>query len=150
MNGFIKLRKKLAFSWTKQTSSKCFSTKMDKSSGWIKKNKNEWIVHQWYFGTKIVLTYCVKKMFLWSRKTFEIRGWSLRIFNCFEITRTIYSNSERSEQFLIENNICSNWHFIWTRTIFFHSRSEQFSKQSTNYFYSTALFQENFFFYNRT
>jgi hypothetical protein len=26
-------------------------------------------------NTKIVLTYCEKKLFYWSRKTFEIRGW---------------------------------------------------------------------------
>ena len=42
-----------------------------------------------------------KKMFWWSRKTFEIRGWKPRIFKIFEITWTIYSNSERSEQFLV-------------------------------------------------
>ena len=29
------------------------------------------------------------------------RGWRPRIFKIFEITRTIYSNSERSEQFLV-------------------------------------------------
>ena len=33
--------------------------------------------------------------------TFEIRGWRPRICKIFEITRTIYSNSERSEQFLV-------------------------------------------------
>ena len=33
----------------------------------------------WYFVTKIVLTYCEKKLFKWSRKTFEIRGWRPRI-----------------------------------------------------------------------
>ena len=42
-----------------------------------------------------------KKLFYWSRKTFDIRGWRPRIFKNFEITRTIYSNSERSEQFLL-------------------------------------------------
>ena len=52
---------------------------------------------KWYFVTKIVLTYFEKKLFWWSRKTFEIR-----ISNIFEITRTIYSNSERSEQFLVK------------------------------------------------
>ena len=46
---------------------------------------------KWYFVTKIVLTYCEKKLFAWSRKIFKI----------FEITRTIYLNSERSEQFLV-------------------------------------------------
>ena len=34
-------------------------------------------------------------------KTFEIRGWRSRICKIFEITRTIYSNSERSEQSLV-------------------------------------------------
>ena len=35
------------------------------------------------------------------KKPFEIRGWRPRVFKTFEITRTIYSNSERSEQFLV-------------------------------------------------
>ena len=56
---------------------------------------------KWYFVTKIVLTCCEKKLFYWSRKTFEMRGWRPRIWKSFEITRTIYSNSERSEQFLV-------------------------------------------------
>ena len=33
--------------------------------------------------------------------TFEVRGWRPRIFKNYEITWTIYSNSERSEQFLV-------------------------------------------------
>ena len=41
----------------------------------------------------------------WLRKTFDIWGWSPRIFNIFEITRTIYSNSERSEQFLVTEKL---------------------------------------------
>ena len=56
------------------------------------------------FGTlfpKNVLTYCEKSLFQWSRKTFEIRDSGLRICKKFEITWTIYSNSERSEQFLV-------------------------------------------------
>ena len=60
-----------------------------------------WLLNNWYFVTKIVLTYCEKKLFYWSRKTFEIRGWRPRICNFFEISRTIYSSSERSEQFLV-------------------------------------------------
>ena len=36
-----------------------------------------------------------------QKKTFEIRGWSPRIDKIFEVTGTIYSNSERSEQFLV-------------------------------------------------
>ena len=39
-----------------------------------------------------------EKIVLVIEKTFEIRGWRSRIFKYFEITRTIYSNSERSEQ----------------------------------------------------
>ena len=56
---------------------------------------------KWNFVTKIVLTYCEKKLFKGSRKTFEIRGWRPRICKIFEITRAIYSNSERSKQFLV-------------------------------------------------
>ena len=32
---------------------------------------------------------------------FEIWGWRPKIWNFFEITRIIYSNSEGSEQFLV-------------------------------------------------
>ena len=40
-----------------------------------------------------------KNYFSDREKTFEIRGE--RIWKNFEITRTIYSNGERSEQFLV-------------------------------------------------
>ena len=56
---------------------------------------------KWYFVTKIVVTYCEKKLFLVIEENiwnFEAEG---REFANFEITRTIYSNSERSEQFLV-------------------------------------------------
>ena len=68
---------------------------------WTKSCSIDYKIQQWYFVTKIVLTYCEKKLFLWSRKTFEIQGWRLRICKIFEITRKIYSNIERSEQFLV-------------------------------------------------
>ena len=42
-----------------------------------------------------------KKNVLVIEKTSEIRGWRPRICKHFEVTRTIYSNSERSEQFLV-------------------------------------------------
>ena len=42
-----------------------------------------------------------EKIVLVIKKTFEIQGCRLRICKMFEITRTIYSNSERSEQFLV-------------------------------------------------
>ena len=59
-------------------------------------------IQNWYFVSKIIFPNCEKKkLFSWSRKTFEIRGWRVRICNIFEITRTIYSNSERSEQVLV-------------------------------------------------
>ena len=57
--------------------------------------------NKWYSVSKIILTYCEKILFWGSRKTFEIRGWRPRVCKIFEITRTIYSNSERSEQFLV-------------------------------------------------
>ena len=34
-------------------------------------------------------------------KTFEIQGWRLRIYKNFDITKTIVSISERSEEFLV-------------------------------------------------
>ena len=52
----------------------------------------------------IVLTYWEKKNVLVlasDQETFEIGGWRQRICKTFEITRTICSNSERSEQFLV-------------------------------------------------
>ena len=56
--------------------------------------------NNWYFVTKIVLTYCEKNCSSDREKNF----WNLRLkaeYLQFEITRTIYSNSERSEQFLV-------------------------------------------------
>jgi hypothetical protein len=50
------------------------------------------LIKVWYFVSKIVLV---------IEKTFEIRGRRPRICKHFEITRTIYSKSERSEQFLV-------------------------------------------------
>ena len=47
---------------------------------------------KWYFVTKIVLTYCEKKSSSDREKPF---------CKIFEITRTIYSNIKRSEQFLV-------------------------------------------------
>ena len=52
--------------------------------------------------------YCEKKLFYWSRLTFEIRGWRPRIWNIFEIIRTICSDRERSEQFLAT----FSWRFL--------------------------------------
>ena len=52
---------------------------------------------KWNFVTQIVLTYCEKKKLscdLEKLLKFEAEG------KTFEITRTIYSNNERSEQFL--------------------------------------------------
>ena len=47
----------------------------------------------WYFVSKIDLV--IEKKYL------KFRGWKPRICKIFEITRTIFSNSERSEQFLV-------------------------------------------------
>ena len=59
----------------------------------------------WYLVSKIVSTYCEKKVLLWLRKFFEIRAWKQRICKNFENTKTIYLNhinSERSVQFQTE------------------------------------------------
>ena len=56
-------------------------------------------IGKWYFVLKIVLTYCENFFFLFIEK--KIRGWRPRICKIFEITRTIHSSSERSEQFLV-------------------------------------------------
>ena len=63
--------------------------------------KNVGTIWNWYFVNKIVLTYL-----LWEEIVlvivFEIRGWRrLGICKIFEITRTICSKSERSEQFFV-------------------------------------------------
>ena len=42
-----------------------------------------------------------EKIVLVMEKTFESRGWKPRILKNFEIPRTIYSNSGRSEQLLV-------------------------------------------------
>ena len=53
------------------------------------------------------MTFCyqncsdLKKSFSDWEKLLKFKGCRLRICNIFEITRTIYSNSERSEQFLV-------------------------------------------------
>ena len=54
--------------------------------------------NKWYLVTKIVLW---EKNVLVIEKMFEIRGWRPRICKILGVTRTIYSNSERSEQFLL-------------------------------------------------
>ena len=51
----------------------------------------------------------IDKQFIWIlvwnvlviEKFFEIQDWRPRVCKIFEINRTIYSNSERSEQFLV-------------------------------------------------
>ena len=56
------------------------------------------IGRKWYFVTKIVLTYCEKKLCQWSRKTFEIRGWRPRI--C-KISRTIIQTVKGQNSFWV-------------------------------------------------
>ena len=62
---------------------------------WMKKeNRNGILLPKLFWPT-------VRKNCSSDRKTFEIRGWRPRICKIFQITRTIYSNSEMSEQFLV-------------------------------------------------
>ena len=53
-----------------------------------------------YFASTIVLTR-FENFSLTIEKTLEIGGWRPIICKFFEITKTIYSNSERQEQFLV-------------------------------------------------
>ena len=50
---------------------------------------------------QLLIGILLPKLFYWLRKSFEIRGWSLRIWKSFQITRSFYSKSEWSEQFLV-------------------------------------------------
>ena len=51
---------------------------------------------------EIVLTFhCLNRLFMWSQKVCKFSAFSLEFQKIFSITRTIFSNSERSEQFLV-------------------------------------------------
>ena len=56
---------------------------------------------EWYFVTKTVLTNCKKNCSSDRENLLKIWGWRSRICKLFEITGTIYSNSQRSEEFLV-------------------------------------------------
>ena len=61
-------------------------------------------------------------LLFWLRKYYEIWGWRPRICKIFEITSTIFSNSERSEEYLVtECFFTSSWKSLiyiwWIRTI---------------------------------
>ena len=61
---------------------------------------------QWYFVNKIVLTYCEKKKCSGDSENllkFKAEGREFEITRIILVTRTIYSNSERLEQFLKRN-----------------------------------------------
>ena len=93
----------------------CFAYGQTGSGKWFSRSLRPmgiWVF--WFFPPQIsiftttihhcFLVFCDlmwEKKLYWSRKTFEICGWRLRICKMFEITRTICLNSERSEQFLV-------------------------------------------------
>ena len=60
----------------------------------------------WYFVSEIILTYCEKKLFVWLRKTFEIRG---RKFVKILRSQKQFIQTVKS-QYNFWNNICS-WKF---------------------------------------
>ena len=75
-------------------------------------NMFRWILHtinhislfydHWYFVSKIVLTLCEKNIGVVIEKNFwNSRLKAKNLQKKFQITRTIYSDSERSEQFLV-------------------------------------------------
>ena len=57
--------------------------------------------NKWYFFTKTFRTYCEKKNVLVIKKNFGNSRLKAKNLEMFEITRTIYSNSERTEQLLV-------------------------------------------------
>ena len=73
----------------------------------ISKTTSRIFIFSIVLGVELVFCYQNCSDLLWEKivlvieKTFEIRGWRPRIFKNFEIAWTIYSNSERSEQFLV-------------------------------------------------
>ena len=55
---------------------------------------------------------------LWWEKKIEIRGWRPKLCKMFEITRTIQSNSERSEQSLKRKYFLTcSWRFLSSNTL---------------------------------
>ena len=72
-----------------------------------------------FFVEEMVFCYQNCSNLLWERivlvieKKIEIWGWRSRIFKNFEITKTIYSNSEGLEQFLVtEYFLTCSWRFL--------------------------------------
>ena len=68
----------------------------------------------WYFITKMVLTYCEKKCSSDPKSSLKFEAEGRKFAKKIEITRTIYSNSERLEQFLVTGCFltCSWWFLI--------------------------------------
>ena len=69
----------------------------------------------WYFVTKIVLTYCEKKLLVLEKNFWNSRLKAKNLQKLFEITRTIYLKSERSKQFLVTEGF---FNFSWKFYIF--------------------------------
>ena len=71
----------------------------------------------WYFVTKIVLTYCEKKLLVLEKNFWNSRLKAKNLQKLFEITRTIYLKSERSKQFLVTEGFfnCSWKFYIFDR-----------------------------------
>ena len=58
------------------------------------------MIQNWYFVSKIVLTFCEKKCSSDLEKKMKSEVEGREFAKTIEMTRTIYSNGERSEQFL--------------------------------------------------
>ena len=69
-------------------------------------------MNKWYFVSKIVLTFSEKTFFLRSRVFLEIQVKAKNL-HIFEITRSIFLNSERWEQLLKQNTFLTcYWKFL--------------------------------------
>ena len=56
---------------------------------------------KWYFVNKIVLTYCEKICSSDREKSLKFETEGQEFANFLGVTRTVYTNSERSEQFWV-------------------------------------------------
>ena len=84
----------------------CFSSSLDKTSpvdlpdlSKILSAPRKENLHVRYFVTKIVQTYCEKKLLYLVIEKFKAEGREFAKF--LRITRIVYSNSKRSEKFLV-------------------------------------------------
>ena len=87
------------------------------------------------FVSKIVLTKCEKCL---SDQEFflKVQGWRPRIWKIFEITRTLYSNSERSKQSLKQDSFFTySWRCLRSNALKLEKKMLAFRNLQVNIFW---------------